>query len=116
MKNAPVAAVTAMNGLVSRRGAGMSDMLQAATIRTALAFTDATTFTPAPSECCGAVGVLSVRTPALQHSDGDGYSGRGSLGRPSTRSPVMLRWIWLVPPQIVSEREKKNDEIIGLTG
>ena len=28
----------------------------------------------------------------------------------------MLRWIWLVPPQIVSEREKKNDDIIALTG
>ena len=40
----------------------------------------------------------------------------GSLGRPRTRSPTMLRWIWLVPPQIVSEREKKNDDIIGLTG
>ena len=23
----------------------------------------------------------------------------------------MLRWIWLVPPQIVSEREKKNVDI-----
>ena len=23
----------------------------------------------------------------------------------------MLRWIWRVPPQIVSEREKKNDDI-----
>ena len=42
--------------------------------------------------------------------------GFGSLGRPSTRSPTMLRWIWLVPPQIVSEREKKNADIIGLTG
>ena len=28
----------------------------------------------------------------------------------------MLRWIWLVPPQIVSDREKKNADIIGLTG
>ena len=42
--------------------------------------------------------------------------GLGSLGRPSTRSPPMLRWIWLVPPQIVSDREKKNDDIIGLVG
>jgi hypothetical protein len=25
-------------------------------------------------------------------------STSGSLGRPSTRSPMMLRWIWLVPP------------------
>ena len=40
----------------------------------------------------------------------------GSLGRPRTRSATMFRWIWLVPPQIVSEREKKNDDIIGLTG
>ena len=44
------------------------------------------------------------------------WAGRGSLGRPRTRSPTMLRWIWLVPPQIVSEREKKNADIIGLTG
>ena len=28
----------------------------------------------------------------------------------------MLRWIWLVPPQIVSLRLKKNELIIGLTG
>src|SRR5262245_51379995 len=28
----------------------------------------------------------------------------------------MFRWIWLVPPQIVSEREKKNADTIGLTG
>ena len=40
----------------------------------------------------------------------------GSLGRPSTRSPTMLRWIWLVPPQMVSLRLKKNELIIGLTG
>jgi hypothetical protein len=23
---------------------------------------------------------------------------RGSFGRPSTRSPSVLRWIWLAPP------------------
>ena len=34
--------------------------------------------------------------------------GDGSLGRPRTRSPTMLRWIWLVPPQMVSLRLKKN--------
>ena len=47
-----------------------------------------------------------------------GVTGRlwGSLGRPSTRSPTMLRWIWLVPPQMVSLRLKKNALIIGLTG
>ena len=28
----------------------------------------------------------------------------------------MLRWIWLVPPQIVSDRLKKNAEIIELIG
>ena len=28
----------------------------------------------------------------------------------------MLRWIWLVPPQIVSLRLKKNALTIGLTG
>ncbi len=40
----------------------------------------------------------------------------GSRGRPRTRSPTMLRWIWLVPPQIVSERLKKKADIIPLTG
>ena len=40
----------------------------------------------------------------------------GSRGRPNTFSPTMFRWIWLVPPQMVSERLKKNDDIIGLTG
>ena len=40
----------------------------------------------------------------------------GSLGRPSTRSPTMLRWISAVPPQIVSEREKKNSDCRLLTG
>ena len=43
-------------------------------------------------------------------------AGLGSFGRPRTRSLTMLRWIWLVPPQIVSEREKKNADIIGDTG
>src|SRR5208283_405360 len=33
----------------------------------------------------------------------------GSLGRPSTRSPTMLRWISAVPPRMVSDREKKNE-------
>ena len=42
--------------------------------------------------------------------------GLGSLGRPSTRSPTMLRWIWAVPPQMVSEREKKNDACRASTG
>ena len=32
----------------------------------------------------------------------------GSLGRPSTRSPTMLRWTWAVPPQMVPERLPRN--------
>ena len=40
----------------------------------------------------------------------------GSLGRPRTRSPTMLRWISAVPPQMVSERQKKNDACRSLTG
>ena len=43
-------------------------------------------------------------------------TGLGSLGRPSTRSPTMLRWISAVPPQIVSDREKKNEACRSLTG
>ena len=42
--------------------------------------------------------------------------GFGSFGSPSTRSPTMLRWISAVPPQMVSEREKKNDACRSLTG
>ena len=40
----------------------------------------------------------------------------GSFGRPSTRSPTMLRWISAVPPQMVSDREKKNEACRSLTG
>ncbi len=40
----------------------------------------------------------------------------GSLGRPRTRSPTMLRWISAVPPQIVSDRLKKKDACRSLTG
>ncbi|GEM_PF-6570623 len=29
---------------------------------------------------------------------GPSQAGRGSLGRPRIRSPMMLRWIWLLPP------------------
>ncbi len=69
-------------------------------------------------------GVAEGRLPT-RWADRDGEPGRagahhcvtwGSLGSPSTRSPTMLRWIWLVPPQIVSLRLKKNELIIGLTG
>ena len=40
----------------------------------------------------------------------------GSFGSPSTLSPTMLRWISAVPPQMVSEREKKKDACRVLTG
>ncbi len=40
----------------------------------------------------------------------------GSLGSPSTRSPMMFRWISPVPPQMVSDREKKKDAWRSLTG
>src|SRR5690606_26437521 len=49
---------------------------------------------------------------------GAGYflaSTLGSRGRPRTFSPMMLRWIWELPPQIVSLRLKKNADSIGLT-
>jgi hypothetical protein len=48
--------------------------------------------------------------PRLISIHGQEATGLGSFGNPSTRSPTMLRWIWLVPPQIVSERLKKNDD------
>src|SRR5262245_17498488 len=41
----------------------------------------------------------------LQGVDGDGRHGRGSLGRSSRRSPMMLRWISLVPPWIELARD-----------
>ena len=47
---------------------------------------------------------------------GQDVGGFGSRGRPRTRSPTMFRWISAVPPQIVSDREKKNADIIWLTG
>ena len=43
-------------------------------------------------------------------------SSFGSFGSPRTRSATMLRWIWAVPPQIVSEREKKKLVCSALTG
>ena len=43
-------------------------------------------------------------------------AGLGSLGSPSTRSPTMFRWISAVPPQMVSDREKKNAACRSLTG
>jgi hypothetical protein len=35
-------------------------------------------------------------------------AGFGSLGRPRTRSPTMLRWISAVPPQMVSDRLRRR--------
>jgi hypothetical protein len=43
-------------------------------------------------------------------------TGLGSFGNPSTRSPTILRWISAVPPQMVSDREKKNEAWRSLTG
>lgn len=38
----------------------------------------------------------------------------GSRGRPRNFSPTMFLWISAVPPQMVSEREKKNADIMAL--
>ena len=35
---------------------------------------------------------------ANRERNGVSFGGPGSLARPSTRSPMMLRWIWSVPP------------------
>ena len=78
--------------------------------------------------CDNFVDLMGRRPPRLRRTVAGRHSGTalrqlrgaggrfGSLGRPSTRSPTMLRWISAVPPQIVSEREKKNDACSGLTG
>ncbi len=52
--------------------------------------------TPRPSERSSGSPELALRAVAF-----------GSFGSPSTRSPTMLRWISAVPPQMVSETEKK---------
>src|SRR5690606_34962412 len=36
--------------------------------------------------------------PTFSSENGTALSTRGSPGRPSTRSPMMLRWIWSDPP------------------
>ena len=56
----------------------------------------------------GLTGVRHLAQPAA--------TALGSLGRPRTRSPTMLRWISAVPPQIDSERLKKKDACRSLTG
>ena len=66
-----------------------------------------------------AVGARSFTDPvSSRESPGGGPQppAWGSLGRPSERSPTMLRWICDVPPQMVSERLKKNADIMALTG
>ena len=76
-----------------------------------------------PSWSINATGAVRLRAVTLAHwvewprSAVTGYfrSAFGSFGSPSTRSPTMLRWIWDVPPQMVSERLKKNVESMGLT-
>ena len=62
-------------------------------------------------------GLESAQEAATARSDVQPAAGTfGSRGSPRTFSPTMLRWIWLVPPQMVSDREKKNADIIWLTG
>jgi hypothetical protein len=59
----------------------------------------------------------SHRSPARHGAGGCILeSGFGSLGRPRTRSPTMLRWISAVPPQMVSDLEKKKEAWRSLTG
>ena len=46
-------------------------------------------------------------------SKGRARSRRGSSGRPSTRSPTMLRWISSVPPRIESDGAVRNSVCHG---
>ena len=46
--------------------------------------------------------------PAGAGLQGRSLSVRGSPGRPSTRSPMMLRWISLVPPSMELARARRN--------
>jgi hypothetical protein len=59
-------------------------------------------------------GPKPTSVPAADHDAAAGTFG--SLGSPSTRSPMMLRWISAVPPQMVSDLEKKNEACRSLTG
>ena len=55
---------------------------------------------------------IASTTPAGQlrgtSYQGSSLSVRGSPGRPSTRSPMMLRWISDVPPSIELARDRRN--------
>ena len=49
---------------------------------------------------------LGSVVPMMTQREGDvGLADAQSLGRPSTRSPMMFRWISLVPPAMVYWRE-----------
>ena len=61
-------------------------------------------------------GGLSLLRRSPPRRSAQAGEGRGSLGSPRTRSPTMLRWISAVPPQIVSERLKKNEAWRSPTG
>jgi len=55
----------------------------------------------------------TARDPATSLTPQAGF---GSFGNPSARSPTMLRWISAAPPQMVSDREKKNSDCRLSTG
>ena len=53
-----------------------------------------------PAASVAAASVPSLKAQAFFGNSENGVTRSllGSLGRPSTRSPMMLRWIWSVPP------------------
>ena len=65
---------------------------------------------------CSRTGPRRVPEPSRRIGGRRRYGRLGSLGRPRARSPTMLRWISAEPPQMVSEREKKNSAWRLLTG
>ena len=58
-------------------------------------------------------GVTASRAPAGARSVGvdDTYCGLGSRGRPSRRSPMMLRCTWLVPPAMRPAGDASNPTV-----
>ena len=64
------------------------------------------------ADAAAAAGFDGIPVPPTYFFSAD--CGLGSRGRPRKRSPTMFRWISAVPPQIVSEREKKNVDTMAL--